>query len=110
MLTVDCRAQIIANGEAINVMRRAGVPEDQLIPIAGGETYDCGHGVVVLPQPSLHCLPGWSSHDHPEFLDSGKVYLGGHGVSTLNITQGLTKGQEETLELGWIPRLNSPYS
>jgi hypothetical protein len=30
-------AIIIANGEAINVMRKAGVPEEQLLPVAGGE-------------------------------------------------------------------------
>lgn len=54
-------------------MRRAGVPESQLVPIAGGENYDCGHGVVVRPHPALHCLPAWSGHDHPEFLDTAKV-------------------------------------
>ncbi|KAK3109791.1 hypothetical protein LTR53_016570 [Teratosphaeriaceae sp. CCFEE 6253] len=30
-------AIVIANGEAINVLRSAGVPEEQLIPVAGGE-------------------------------------------------------------------------
>jgi hypothetical protein len=54
-------------------MRKAGVPEEQLIPIAGGETIDCGDGVEIMPQPSLHCLPGWSGHEHPEFMDTGKV-------------------------------------
>lgn len=66
-------AKIIANGEAINVMRRAGVPEEQLIPIAGGEVYQCGAGITVHPQPALHCLPGWSGHEHPEFMDTGKA-------------------------------------
>ncbi|KAH6842259.1 hypothetical protein B0I37DRAFT_381528 [Chaetomium sp. MPI-CAGE-AT-0009] len=32
-----CGSIIIGNGEAINVMRSAGVPEDQLIPVSGGE-------------------------------------------------------------------------
>jgi hypothetical protein len=30
-------AIIVGNGEAINVMRAAGVPEAQLLPVAGGE-------------------------------------------------------------------------
>ncbi|EMC96068.1 hypothetical protein BAUCODRAFT_148902 [Baudoinia panamericana UAMH 10762] len=30
-------AIVIANGEAINVLRGAGVPEEQLLPVAGGE-------------------------------------------------------------------------
>lgn len=30
-------AVVIANGEAINVLREAGVPEQQLLPVAGGE-------------------------------------------------------------------------
>jgi len=30
-------AIVIANGEAINVLRNAGVPEEQLLPVAGGE-------------------------------------------------------------------------
>lgn len=30
-------AIVIANGEAINVLREAGVPEQQLLPVAGGE-------------------------------------------------------------------------
>ena len=30
-------ATVIANGEAINVLREAGVPEEQLLPVAGGE-------------------------------------------------------------------------
>ncbi|KAI4723377.1 hypothetical protein E4T48_00573 [Aureobasidium sp. EXF-10727] len=30
-------ATVIANGEAINVLRQAGVPEEQLLPVAGGE-------------------------------------------------------------------------
>ena len=30
-------ATVIANGEAINVLREVGVPEEQLLPVAGGE-------------------------------------------------------------------------
>ncbi|GKU14170.1 beta-lactamase protein [Fusarium langsethiae] len=30
-------AHVVANGEAINLLRSAGVPDEQLIPVAGGE-------------------------------------------------------------------------
>jgi hypothetical protein len=36
-IAIKTGAHVIANGEAINDPRSAGVPEDQLIPVAGGE-------------------------------------------------------------------------
>ncbi|WPA99377.1 uncharacterized protein RHO25_003994 [Cercospora beticola] len=36
-IAINTGAIIIANGEAINVLRNAGVPEEQLVPVAGGE-------------------------------------------------------------------------
>ncbi|TVY63201.1 UPF0173 metal-dependent hydrolase [Fusarium oxysporum f. sp. cubense] len=36
-IAIKTGAHVIANGEAINILRSAGVPEDQLIPVAGGE-------------------------------------------------------------------------
>ncbi|KAK0378182.1 hypothetical protein CLIM01_04427 [Colletotrichum limetticola] len=36
-IAIKTGAHVIANGEAINVLRSAGVPEDQLIPVSGGE-------------------------------------------------------------------------
>ncbi|RBA20531.1 hypothetical protein FPRO05_07978 [Fusarium proliferatum] len=36
-IAIKTGAHVIANGEAINALRSAGVPEDQLIPVAGGE-------------------------------------------------------------------------
>ncbi|KAK3638800.1 hypothetical protein LTR56_012907 [Elasticomyces elasticus] len=85
-------AVVVANGEAINVLREAGVPEDQLLPVAGGERIPLfaredreaaqkgkGHvapgppGAPLLPDaslavmavhawPSLHCLLPGTSH------------------------------------------------
>lgn len=36
-LAIQTGAIVIANGEAINLLRQGGVPEEQLIPVAGGE-------------------------------------------------------------------------
>ncbi|KAF5637849.1 beta-lactamase domain protein [Fusarium sp. NRRL 52700] len=36
-IAIKTGAHVVANGEAISVLRSAGVPEDQLIPVAGGE-------------------------------------------------------------------------
>ena len=83
---------MIGNGEAINVLRRCGVPEEQLVPVAGGEriplfdretrtkatlgeidTADGPPGMPKRPQPSLavasvdvwpslHCMLPGNSH------------------------------------------------
>lgn len=83
---------MIANGEAINVLRSVGVPEEQLVPVAGGERIplfiraireqavngeieraDGPPGAPVNPHeslaaasvhiwPSLHCLMPGNSH------------------------------------------------
>lgn len=68
-------AVVIANGEAINVLREAGVPEEQLLPVAGGEriplftrqTWDAARrgevaaapgppGAPVQPDPSMAAM------------------------------------------------------
>ncbi|KAF2650003.1 Metallo-hydrolase/oxidoreductase [Lophiostoma macrostomum CBS 122681] len=36
-IAINTGAIVIANGEAISVLRAAGVPEEQLVPVAGGE-------------------------------------------------------------------------
>ncbi|KAJ0296217.1 hypothetical protein COL5a_005027 [Colletotrichum fioriniae] len=36
-IAIKTGAHVIANGEAINVLRSAGVPDGQLIPVSGGE-------------------------------------------------------------------------
>lgn len=91
-LAIKTGAVVIANGEAINCLRAAGVPEEQLLPCAGGERiplFDremrekAQRGEVSLAPgppgapprpdpslaalavhiwPSLHCLMPGSSH------------------------------------------------
>jgi len=91
-LAAKTGATVIANGEAINVLRAAGVPEEQLLPVAGGERIplfshqdreaarkgQCSlaagpPGAPPLPDsslavmsvhawPSLHCLLPGTSH------------------------------------------------
>ncbi|KAG7046633.1 hypothetical protein JMJ77_0014858 [Colletotrichum scovillei] len=91
-IAIKTGAHVIANGEAINVLRSAGVPENQLIPVSGGERIplfpfncrqaaargevDIAPGPPGAPQapdanlaaasvhvwPSLHCLMPGGSH------------------------------------------------
>ncbi|KAF9871028.1 2, 4-dichlorophenol 6-monooxygenase [Colletotrichum karsti] len=91
-IAIKTGAHVVANGEAINVLRSAGVPDDQLIPVAGGERIplfpltcrqaaargevDVAPGPPGAPKapdaklavasvhiwPSLHCLMPGSSH------------------------------------------------
>lgn len=50
-------AMIIGSYHTINLMAAAGVPSDQLLAVAGGETIDCGQGLRVRVYPGLHsCL------------------------------------------------------
>jgi L-ascorbate metabolism protein UlaG (beta-lactamase superfamily) len=89
-------ATIIGNGETINVMRRAGVPESQLIPIAGTERIALGNGVAVHVFPSLHALIP-TSIDHismPDYFDVGLEQMGGLDV---------VPGSEEDMHVGKIP-------
>jgi hypothetical protein len=92
-------ATIIANGEAINVMRRAGVPEEQMIPVSGGEQIPLGDsGVMLKPWPALHCLMTFKPDhsDMPDHMDTGCVYLGNHDASVADITKLMTRG------FGWM--------
>ncbi|KAI8179423.1 Phenol 2-monooxygenase [Colletotrichum sp. SAR 10_75] len=91
-IAIKTGAHVVANGEAINVLRSAGVPEDQLIPVSGGEriplfSLECRQaaargevdiapgppGAPAVPDaklaaasvhvwPSLHCLMPGGSH------------------------------------------------
>ncbi|GIZ45812.1 hypothetical protein CKM354_000896300 [Cercospora kikuchii] len=91
-IAIKTGAIVIANGEAINVLRNAGVPEEQLVPVAGGERvplftrkvrYAAKRGEVDVEPgppgapssphhklavaavhiwPSLHCLMPGKSH------------------------------------------------
>ncbi|CAK3813795.1 Hypothetical predicted protein [Lecanosticta acicola] len=72
-IALQTGATVIGNGEAIHLLRQAGVPDEQLLPVAGGEriplytrstlekarrgelptTDDRPPGAPVLPHPSL---------------------------------------------------------
>jgi len=70
-------ARIIGSYESIRVMEQAGVPLDQMICVAGGETIDLGHDVLLSVYPSQHsCV--WS---HGQMADAGEVCIGDLGVT-----------------------------
>ncbi|WP_439815359.1 MBL fold metallo-hydrolase [Zavarzinia sp. CC-PAN008] len=70
-------ARIIGSYETVRVMEQAGVPLDQMICVAGGETIDLGHGVRVSVYPSQHsCV--WS---HKKMHQSGEVCIGDLGLT-----------------------------
>jgi hypothetical protein len=75
-------ATIIGNGETINVMRRAGVPENQLLPVAGTERIILGEGVTVTVFPSLHALipADFGGSNAPDFFDVAMDQRGGLDV------------------------------
>ncbi|KAJ5691549.1 hypothetical protein N7488_012284 [Penicillium malachiteum] len=107
-IALNTGAIIIANCEAINRLRDAGVPDDQLVPVSGGERIPlftkyvraaAKSGQVALSAgppgapagpyyslaiadiyvwPSLHCLIT-STHDTlPDTFDSGADHLGAY--------------------------------
>jgi len=91
-IAIKTGAIVVGNGEAINVLRTAGVPESQLVPVSGGERVplftnrlrqaaahgeiECAPGPPGAPPvpdtglavasvhvwPSLHCLMPGASH------------------------------------------------
>ena len=70
-------AKIIGSYESIRVMEEAGVPLEQMICVAGGETVDLGNDVKVSVYPSQHsCV--WS-HDQMESAET--VCIGDLGVT-----------------------------
>ncbi|KAL2832204.1 hypothetical protein BJY01DRAFT_254023 [Aspergillus pseudoustus] len=102
-------AIIYANCEAINVMRLAGVPEQQLFPVQGGERVPLyTRDQRALPEaerpapacsvhiwPSLHCFGPPGEHRHfPDVIDTATEYHGQAGpyACTLDITQGQRLG------------------
>jgi L-ascorbate metabolism protein UlaG (beta-lactamase superfamily) len=69
-------APVAGSYESIRLLREANVPEAQLIPVSGGETVDCGHGVRVRVYPALHsCVFTDIS------ADSGAECVGDLGIS-----------------------------
>lgn len=75
--TIACAtgSTVVASHESCRVLRKNGVPDEQMLPVSGGETIDCGAGVRVRVFPSLHsCLFAASTPD------SGAACLGDLGV------------------------------
>lgn len=76
VIAASTGALVVGNYETARLMREAGVPDAQVLPVSGGETVDCGQGVAVRVIPSIHsCLFAGAS------LDSGVACLGDLGVS-----------------------------
>lgn len=76
-IAANTGARIIGSYETIRVMEGAGVPVDQMICVAGGETIDLGNGVTVSAFPSQHsCV--WS---HGQMSPADEVCLGDLGLS-----------------------------
>ncbi|KAJ4186450.1 hypothetical protein NW767_008763 [Fusarium falciforme] len=124
-------AIVIANGEAINVLRDANVPEEQLIPVAGGERIplflktdrdrasagetEAAPGVPGAPLrphdrfavmsvhvwPSLHCFMPGEQGHPPEIIDTLAEYTG--EASSYTCTIDITNGMKYgLLRLGEI--------
>jgi len=76
-ILANTAARLIGSYETVRLMDSAGVPEDRMISVAGGETVDLGSGVTVEFFPSQHsCV--WSQR---QMLQSGDVCLGDLGVT-----------------------------
>ncbi|KAF5580078.1 beta-lactamase domain-containing protein [Fusarium pseudoanthophilum] len=103
-IAIKTGAHVIANGEAINALRSAGVPEDQLIPVAGGEriplfTLDSRQAatrgeVAVTPGP-----PGAPAHPDPSLaVASVQVWPSLHcllpGSSPADLPEVMDTGKE----------------
>jgi L-ascorbate metabolism protein UlaG (beta-lactamase superfamily) len=70
-------ARIVGSYETVRVMAAAGVPDEQLVPVAGGERVRLDEATTVRVLPSLHsCV--WSATSFP---GSDEVCLGDLGVT-----------------------------
>jgi L-ascorbate metabolism protein UlaG (beta-lactamase superfamily) len=70
-------ATIVASHESVRVMAAAGVPEAQLLPVAGGETVRLSDDVLVKVFPGQHSSV-WS---HRAMPDADEACLGDLGVT-----------------------------
>lgn len=76
-IAVRTGAKLVGSYETVRVMEQAGVPIEQMIPVAGGERVDLGEGVVVSVYPSLHsCV--WS---HGQMAQPSEVCIGDLGLT-----------------------------
>jgi hypothetical protein len=120
-IAIRTGAIVVANCEAINLLRCAGVPEEQLLPVSGGERIPLFTRAVrdqvkrgelptdaTLPdQPKMpdHSLASFAVHvwpslhafmptPHPDVMDTATVYTGEASpyTCTLDITNGMKYG------------------
>lgn len=71
------RATVVGSYETVRVLHAQGIPEDQLMAVAGGETVRLSADVTVEVFPSQHsCV--WS---HRAMVDSHQVCIGDLGVT-----------------------------
>jgi L-ascorbate metabolism protein UlaG (beta-lactamase superfamily) len=76
-IAANTGARIIGSYETVRVLEQAGVPLEQMICVAGGETVDLGAGLRVSVYPSQHsCV--WS---HAQMAQPGEVCIGELGVT-----------------------------
>ena len=76
-IAANTGAKIIGRDETVRVMEQAGVPLEQMICVAGGETIELGEDITVSVYPSQHsCV--WS---HGQMAEAGEVCLGDLGVT-----------------------------
>ena len=76
-IAANTGAKIIGSYETVRVMEQAGVPLEQMICVAGGETIELGEEITVSVYPSQHsCV--WS---HGQMAEAGEVCLGDLGVT-----------------------------
>jgi L-ascorbate metabolism protein UlaG (beta-lactamase superfamily) len=57
-------ATVVGSYESIRIMAECGVPEEQLMPVAGGETIGLGPGMTARVLPSMHSCT-WASDPMP---------------------------------------------
>ena len=96
-IAANTGAKLICSYESVRVMEQAGVPLDQMICVAGGETIELGNGVTVSVYPSQHsCV--WTQSNR-EMDQSGHVCIGDLGV-TWQEQQEAFKALMEHLQTG----------
>ncbi len=73
-IAANTGAKIIGSYETVRVMEAQGVPLDQMICVAGGETVDLGSGVTVSVYPSQHsCVWSHAKMDQPDEVCIGDL-------------------------------------
>lgn len=96
-------ATVIANGEAINVLRLAGVPDEQLLPVAGGERMPLFNSKTRTAAKRGECAVAPGPPGAPLLPDPSLAVISVHAVSHLYMTDRykqliliLTSGQVYT--------------